>query len=211
MAIPQRNLPVLIIHGFTTNKVANLPLHYALRKADFQTYNINIPGLNTQDIRLTSELVVNRVEEIKEKTGVEQVQLVGVSMGGLIGLHYIRCRDGHQHTNKFVSLGTPYQGAPAAKLFELLPIDHEIAATQLAPNSDFMKEITEGEFESCDITSIGAVGDTLVPEPMFHLNGAENILSPHGTWPIGHYDLVLKKANHQILIDVLNSSNPVIG
>ncbi len=210
MALRERQYPVLIIHGFTTHKLSNLPLHRALRKEHFQTHNVNIPGLNTQDIRRSSELVEERVEEIKKRMGVDKVQLVGVSMGGLIGLHYIRQRGGHSSVNKFVTLGTPFQGAQLAKIFDLIPIDQEIAAKQLAPDSEFMQEILNGDFEPCDITSIGAKGDTLVPEPLFHLDGAENILSPHGTWPVGHYDLVLKKGNQKILIDVLQVTNSFI-
>jgi len=207
----QRKLPVLLIHGFTTNKLANLPLHQALRKANFQTYNVEIPGLNTQDIRKSSPLVAKRVLEIKEKNNCEQVQIVGISMGGLIGLHYLRKHDGHLHVNKFVAIGTPFKGAPTvAKILEKLPFEFQHALNQLAPRNEVINEITQGDFESVDIVSIGAEGDTLVPEPMFHLEGAKNVLSPHGTWPIGHYDLVLKKANHELLILELSSSNPLV-
>lgn len=206
----KRKLPVLLIHGFTTNKIANLPLHQALRKADFQTYNVDIPGLNTQDIRLSSPIVAERILEIKQKNDCDKVQLVGISMGGLIGLHYLRKHDGHLHVDKFVALGTPFQGTPAAKVLERLPFEFQHALNQLIPNNEVVADITEGNFEKVDITSIGAQGDTLVPEPRFHLAGAKNVLSPHGTWPIGHYDLVLKKANHELLILELASSNPLI-
>lgn len=205
-----RKLPVLLIHGFTSNKLANLPLHQALRKASFQTYNVNIPGLNTQDIRKSSPLVAERVLELKEKNSCKQVQVVGISMGGLIGLHYLRKHQGHQHVNKFVALGTPFKGAPVASVLDKLPFEFEHALNQLAPRNEVLNEITQGNFENADITSIGATGDTLVPEPMFHLAGAKNVLSPHGTWPIGHYDLVLKKANHELLIAELDSTNPLI-
>jgi triacylglycerol lipase len=206
----ERKFPVLLIHGFTTSKLANLPLHQALRKAKFQTYNVDIPGLNTQDIRLSSPLVAERVLEIKEKNSCEHIQMVGVSMGGLIGLHYLRKHQGHFHINKFVALGTPFQGVRLAKILDKLPFEFQHALNQLAPSNDVINEITQGEFETVDISSIGAVGDTLVPEPVFHLENAKNILSPHGTWPIGHYDLVLKKANHALLISELDSTNPII-
>lgn len=207
---PQRKYPVLLIHGFTTNKIANLPLHQALRKAGFQTYNVDIPGLNTQDIRKSSPIVADKVLEIKQKNNCEKIQMIGISMGGLIALHYLRKHEGHLHVNKFVALGTPFQGTPAAKLLEHLPFEFEHALNQLIPNNNVITEITLGNFEAMDITSIGAVGDTLVPEPRFHLPGTKNVLSPHGTWPIGHYDLVLKKANHELLILELSSSNPFI-
>jgi pimeloyl-ACP methyl ester carboxylesterase len=206
----QRKYPVLLIHGFTSNKIANLPLHQALRREGFQTYNVDIPGLNTQDIRKSSPLVAAKVLEIKEKNNCDQVQLIGISIGGLIGLHYLRKHDGHLHINKFVALGTPFKGTPVGKVLDRLPLEFRNALKQLIPNNEHITEITEGNFESVDITSIGAEGDTFVPEPLFYLENAKNVLSPHGTWPIGHYDLVLKKANHELLILELDSSNPLL-
>lgn len=199
-------LPVLVIHGFTTTNLSNLPIHYSLRKAGFRTYNVHIPGLNTQDIRHSSTLVAKRVKEIKHRNGCEKILLVGISMGGLIGLHYLRKLNGHQHIEKFVALGSPFQGASFAKLLEYLPALDDHALSQMAPDSDLLREITEGDFETVNITSIGAVGDTLVPEPVFHLKEANNILSPHAMWPTGHYDLVLRPANHKLLISELENA-----
>ena len=199
-------LPVLVIHGFTTTKLANLPIHNALRKAGFHTYNVNLPGLNTQDIHLSSPLVAERVEEILQKHGLEKLLLVGISMGGLIGLHYLRQHEGHRFVKKFVALGTPFQGAPITQLLQQVPAISETAAAQMAPDSPLLKEITEGEFEPANITSIGAKGDTLVPAPRHELKGANNVLSSHGSWPMGHYDLVLRKANHRLLINELLNS-----
>lgn len=196
-------LPVLVIHGFTTTNLSNLPIHYSLRKAGFRTYNVHIPGLNTQDIRHSSTLVAKRVKEIKSKTQCEKILLVGISMGGLIGLHYLRKLHGHRHIEKFVAIGTPFQGVAFAKVLEYFPALDDHAISQMAKDSDLIKEITEGDFEPVNITSIGAVGDTLVPEPEFHLHGATNILSEHAIWPTGHYDLVLRPANHQLLINEL--------
>jgi triacylglycerol esterase/lipase EstA (alpha/beta hydrolase family) len=203
--MPNTDLPVLVIHGFTTKKIANLPIHHSLRKADFQTYNVDIPGFNTQDIRLTGPLIAERVLEIKEKHQCEKILLVGVSMGGLIGLYYLRRLEGYKHIKKFVALGSPFEGAPIAEMLEMLPPLKDHAVTQMAADSDLLLEITHGDFEHVDITSIGAVGDTLVPQPMFHLEGAKNILSKNAMWPTGHYDLVLRPANHKLLIKELRN------
>lgn len=198
-------LPVLLIHGFTTTKLANLPVHNALRKAGFHTYNVTLPGLNTQDIRQSSPLVAERVQEILEKHAIRKLLLVGISMGGLIGLHYLRKHQGHKHVHKFVSLGAPFQGAPVADILRHLPNINETAAVQMAPGSNLLEEITQGEFEHVSITSLGIKGDTLVPDPLHELAGARNIVSPNGIWPMGHYDLVLRKANHQLLITELEN------
>ena len=161
------SLPVLVIHGFTTTNLSNLPIHYSLRKAGFRTYNVHLPGLNTQDIRHSSTLVAKRVKEIKQKHDCEKILLVGVSMGGIIGLHYLRKLNGHKHIEKFVALGSPFHGVEFAKFLEYFPALDDHAISQMASDSDLIKEITEGEFEQVNITSIGAVGDTMVPEPVF--------------------------------------------
>jgi len=51
------------------------------------------------------------IEEIKKSAGVDKVNIVAHSMGGLITRYYIQNYGGYESVNKVVTLGTPHEGA----------------------------------------------------------------------------------------------------
>ena len=101
-----QSLPTLVVHGYLTPPLANLPVHLALRTRGIRSRDVPIPGLNTQDIARSAAIVAEEVERVLARTRAEAVDLVGVSMGGMIAAHYVRCLGGHARVRRTVTLGT---------------------------------------------------------------------------------------------------------
>ncbi|OUS24794.1 hypothetical protein A9Q99_23665 [Gammaproteobacteria bacterium 45_16_T64] len=206
--------PTLIIHGFLAHKITNLPLHLGLRQQGFRTYNVPIPALNTQPIDESSQVVAERVEEVLADTGASKVNIIGVSLGGVIALHYLRCCDGGDRINKLITLGSPLRGAPASQAIRGLPFVGDVAA-QLAPDSALMADMHARDINSNaqkgsteQLISIYSEGDILVPKDRSDIEGATLLKSPYGRWPIGHYQLAADPRNIQFVIEQLKAPHP---
>jgi pimeloyl-ACP methyl ester carboxylesterase len=64
-----------------------------------------------RDIGLTSSLLDEKIESIKQQTGSTKVDIVAHSMGGLVARNYIADASKALKINKLVTLGTPALGA----------------------------------------------------------------------------------------------------
>ena len=64
-----------------------------------------------KDISLTALLLDQKINEIKNQTGSEKVDVVSHSMGGLVARNYIADANRAQNVRKLFTLGTPHLGA----------------------------------------------------------------------------------------------------
>ncbi len=69
-----------------------------------------------QDNRVTAELLKNKINEIKQRTGAEKVDIISHSMGGLIARYYIESDLYQNDVDQIIFIGTPHRGAPKAYL-----------------------------------------------------------------------------------------------
>ncbi|MGW6687574.1 esterase/lipase family protein [Streptomyces sp. NPDC054961] len=131
--------PVLLLHGFTDNRSVFVLLRRALEaggRRQVETYNYS-PF--TLDLRVTARRLAERVEELCERTGQERVDLVGHSLGGLIGRYYVQRLGGDARVRTLVTLGTPHSGTGVAPFMDAHPLvrqmrrDSEVMAELRAP------------------------------------------------------------------------------
>ena len=98
--------------------------------------------INVGDIRDSAGLIARKVESIVAQTGIARVDIVGHSMGGLVGLDYLKRLGGRHRVRRLVMLGTPTQGTWSA-LFGLVTAPLGLASLQLLPGSPFLRELAE--------------------------------------------------------------------
>uniref|UniRef100_UPI00366FF632 esterase/lipase family protein n=2 Tax=Bacillati TaxID=1783272 RepID=UPI00366FF632 len=102
--------PVVLLHGFIDNR----SVFVLLRRSLAQHGRQQIESLNysplTCDIRAAAELLGRHIEEICERTGARQVDVVGHSLGGLIARYYVQRLGGDTRVRTLVTLGTPHSG-----------------------------------------------------------------------------------------------------
>ncbi|GAA3973091.1 alpha/beta fold hydrolase [Streptomyces sp. NBC_01352] len=129
--------PVVLLHGFIDNR----SVFVLLRRSLAQHGRQQIESLNysplTCDIRTAAELLGRHIEEICERTGSEQVDIVGHSLGGLIGRYYVQRLGGDLRVRTLVTLGTPHSGTRVVPLANAHPI-----VRQMRPGSQLLEELT---------------------------------------------------------------------
>ena len=64
-----------------------------------------------RDLSETSQLLDQKIQQIKEQTGSDKVDIISHSMGGLVARNYIADTTRAQNVRKLFALGTPHLGA----------------------------------------------------------------------------------------------------
>ena len=130
--------PVVLLHGFIDNRSVFVMLRRSLAQHGRQQIeSLNYSPL-TCDIRTAAELLGRHVEEICERTGRHEVDIVGHSLGGLIARYYVQCLGGDVRVRTLVTLGTPHSGTRVAPLMNAHPI-----VRQMRPGSDVLEELRQ--------------------------------------------------------------------
>lgn len=192
--------PVLLIHGYlaTRGSLHLLEQHLASRGLVVMSYSLG--PINVGDIRDSAGLIARKVESIVAQTGIARVDIVGHSMGGLVGLDYLKRLGGRHRVRRLVMLGTPTQGTWSA-LLGLLTAPLGLASLQLLPGSPFLRELSERPLPAgADVVSIGAVRDWLAPLASTVLDGVRHI-----ALPTGHSGLLVDAEVAQVVVDILRS------
>jgi pimeloyl-ACP methyl ester carboxylesterase len=203
--VPAGQPPVLLIHGYlaTRGSLHLLERHLTARGLVVMSYPLGLVHLG--DIRDSAGLIARKVESIIAQTDVTRVDIVGHSMGGLVGLDYLKRLGGRHRVRRLVMLGTPTQGTWSA-LFGLVTAPLGLASLQLLPGSPFLRELGERPLpRDADVVSIGAVRDWLAPLASTVLDGVRHI-----SLPTGHSGLLVDSEVADLIADLL-LENPSPG
>lgn len=129
--------PVVLLHGFIDNRSVFVLLRRSLAQhGRQQVESLNYSPL-TCDIRTAAELLARHIEEICERSGSLEVDIVGHSLGGLIARYYVQRLGGDLRVRTLVTLGTPHSGTRVAPLANAHPI-----VRQMRPGSGVLEELT---------------------------------------------------------------------
>ncbi|GAA2249447.1 alpha/beta fold hydrolase [Streptomyces amakusaensis] len=128
--------PVVMLHGFADNRSVFVLLRRSLSRHGWRHLEcLNYSPL-TYDIRAAAGLLGRHLEEIGERTGSREVDIVGHSLGGLIARYYIQCLGGDLRVRTLVTLGTPHSGTTVAPLASAHPV-----VRQMRPDSAVIEEL----------------------------------------------------------------------
>ena len=186
---PDRHPPVLLIHGFMGTRGSMFVLEQRLIRDGFNVISFNLGPLNVRDIRSSALLIHRKVQTILSQTSQKKIDIVGHSMGGLIGLYYVKRLGGHAQVRRMVQLGTPNRGTWTALLGVATLGLLSSSSWQLLPGSPFLTELHAGSLpNSVEFFSIAAERDWVCPPEMTQLEGAHTI-----TVPLGHSSLVVSE------------------
>lgn len=128
-------LPVLFIHGVLHNPSAFVWIKQRLALAGWEAFDeINLYTTRDTVASMASQ-VAFRVEQLKKKHGVDQVDAVAHSLGGIVARYYLQFLGGDGNIRQLVTLGTPHRGTP----WSLLSPWRHIRA--LHPRSQLMQRL----------------------------------------------------------------------
>jgi pimeloyl-ACP methyl ester carboxylesterase len=167
--------PVLLIHGYLATRGSLHLLERNLARRGHVVMSYKLGPINLGDIRDSAGLIARKVESIVAQTGVTEVDVVGHSMGGLVGLYYLKRLGGRHRVRRLVLMGTPTRGTWSA-IFGLVTAPLGLASLQLLPGSPFLRELAEMPLpEGVEVISIGAERDWLAPLGSTVLQGVRHI------------------------------------
>src|SRR5215510_10157312 len=110
----------------------------------FVVVSFNIGTLNVRDIRRSAFLIHRKIERILAQTPFAKIDIIGHSMGGLIGLYYVKKLGGHARVRRLVMMGTPVRGTWAALAGVVTLGLWSTSSWQLLPRSRFLDELAQG-------------------------------------------------------------------
>ncbi|MEW1643224.1 MULTISPECIES: alpha/beta fold hydrolase [unclassified Streptomyces] len=164
--------PVVLLHGFIDNRSVFVLLRRSLAQHGHrQVESLNYSPL-TCDIRAAAELLGRHVEEICERTGSREVDIVGHSLGGLIARYYVQRLGGDLRVRTLVTLGTPHSGTAVVPLANAHPI-----VRQMRPGSPVIEELTRPA-PGCRTRFVGFWSDL------------DHLMEPLETACVDHPDLI---------------------
>ena len=89
---------------------------------------------------------------ILEKYGLEkELDILGFSMGGIIGRYWIQEFNGYKRTRRFISIGSPHKGTLIAQLVPKYPFR---GISEMKINSKFLRVMANNDFFLDDIECI---------------------------------------------------------
>lgn len=191
--------PVLIIHGFLGTRGSMYMLERRLVADGFVCVSFNLGTLNVRDIRRSAFLIHRKIERILAQTPSQKIDIIGHSMGGLIGLYYVKKLGGHARVRKLIMMGTPVRGTWAALAGVLTLGLWSTSSWQLLPRSRFLDELAQGPIPpGVEVSTIAAVRDWVVPLASTRLPGATTM-----TVPLGHSSLVVSEEVYRRVVNTL--------
>lgn len=184
-----QKIPVLLVPGYAEPSWYFMyGLYKDIKKAGYPVEGINLFP-NFASAAEQAAKVKQRVEEIKQRLGVNKVNLVVHSFGGLISRYYIQNLGGTDSVKNLVTITTPHLGTYAAYA------GPGSSANEMRPESDFLKTLNANGFayEPVKYTSIWTNTDEIVLPP-------KNAIMPESTvhyvpWT-GHLTVMFSKRTY---------------
>jgi pimeloyl-ACP methyl ester carboxylesterase len=196
---PSEAPPVLLIHGFLGTRGSMYLLERRLVEDGFVVVSFNIGTLNVRDIRRSAFLIHRKIERVLAQTPWQKIDIVGHSMGGLIGLYYAKKLGGHTRVRKLVMMGTPINGTWVALAGIATLGLWSTSSWQLLPRSRFLDELAQGPMPpGVELHSLSAARDWVVPLQRTRVTGAQTT-----TVPLGHSSLVVAEDVYRRLSAIL--------
>jgi len=191
--------PVLIIHGFLGTRGSMYMLERRLVADGFVCVSFNLGTFNVRDIRRSAFLIHRKIERILAQTPSQKIDIIGHSMGGLIGLYYVKKLGGHARVRKLILMGTPLRGTWAALAGVVTLGLWSTSSWQLLPRSRFLDELAQGAIPpGVEVSTIAAARDWVVPLSTTRMPGVNAM-----TVPLGHSSLVVSEEVYRRVVNTL--------
>lgn len=196
--------PILVVHGYAMNRASFLPLAWRLRSAGLGP----IFGFEYWTLGRTAAAARRLgwfIDEVRAATGASQVDIVGHSMGGVVGRYYVALAGGDGIVANLITIGSPHMGTEISKVGIGSP------TRELVFGSAMLTRLAAAPLPSrTRITVVWSRGDALVPGGRQRaVPGAEVLMFPD----LGHVALLASRRVAGALIERLSApaAAPAVG
>ena len=142
--------PIILIHGlWNTSSIFSL----ISSKLDEKEVEYFAPTLNHAFGMTSIVELTNLMDQlIVEKYGLEQeIDILGFSMGGIIGRYWINKFNGHKRTKRFMTIGSPHNGTLTSQLVPKYPFR---GISEMKINSSLLRDLANYDYFLNDIDCI---------------------------------------------------------
>lgn len=166
--------PIILIHGlWNTSSIFSL----ISSKLDEKEVEYFAPTLNHAFGMTSIVELTNLMDQlIVEKYGLEQeIDILGFSMGGIIGRYWINKFNGHKRTKRFITIGSPHNGTLTSQLVPKYPFR---GISEMKINSSLLRDLANYDYflNGIDCISFFTYWDLMVfPGWRANLNVGEKI------------------------------------
>ncbi len=142
--------PIILIHGlWNTSRIFS----FISSKLDEKEVEYFAPTLNHAFGMTSIVELTNLIDQlIVEKYGLEQeIDILGFSMGGIIGRYWINKFNGHKRTKRFITIGSPHNGTLTSQLVPKYPFR---GISEMKINSSLLRDLANYDYFLNDIDCI---------------------------------------------------------
>jgi pimeloyl-ACP methyl ester carboxylesterase len=191
--------PIIVVHGYAQNRANFLPLACRLSRAGLGP----IVGFEYWTLGRTAAAARQLgwfIDEVRAATGAAEVDVIGHSMGGVVGRYYVQLAGGDRVVKNLVTLGSPHTGT------EISAIGLGHPTRELVLGSALLTRLAAAPPPvHTRVTVVWSRGDALVPGArQLAFPGAEVIVYPD----LGHVALLVSRRVARALIARLSETGP---
>ncbi|MDJ1182476.1 lipase family alpha/beta hydrolase [Roseofilum casamattae] len=166
--------PVLLIHGIFRKAYVFDKMARFLDDRGWEVHRFNVVP-NTSVVGL-DRLALQIKDYVDTHFSPEQpIDLVGLSMGGLVSRYYLQRLGGIERVQRFITIASPHHGTYLAYF---LPF---IGCVQMRPGSNFLKDLNQDaqQLDRLQFTSIRTDYDfVIIPANSSHMPVGRNLKIP---------------------------------
>ena len=142
--------PIILIHGlWNTSSIFS----FITSKLDEQGLDYFAPTLNHYFGMTSIVELTNLMDQlILERYGLQQeIDVLGFSMGGVIGRYWINKFNGYKRTKRFITIGSPHNGTLTSQLVPKYPFR---GISEMKINSSLLRDLANYDYFLNDIDCI---------------------------------------------------------
>jgi hypothetical protein len=149
--------PIILLHGYAMNRANFVPLAYRLARAElgpifgFEYWTLGRVAAGARQLGWF-------IDEVREATGAAEVDIVGHSMGGVVGRYYVSLAGGDAYVRNLITIGSPHAGTSVSRLGVGHPAKELVLGSQLVARLSSAPQPRHTK-----VTLIWSRADALVP------------------------------------------------
>lgn len=199
--------PIVLVHGFLGTRGTMMPLTRRFQADGRVVFTYHHGTFQLGSLASTAETLRSHIRSIVESLGVDRVDVVGFSMGGLVALHALKFTDVGERVRRLVMMGAPVRGtwlslAGVATVGLISP-----SVWQVIPYSRFLRQLHEAPLPAgVRIRQIHAEQDAFcpLPGPFPGVDAARDYI----VLPGGHSSLVMAQPFYARAREFLDEDDP---
>ena len=130
--------PIILIHGLWNTSSIFSSITSKLDDVGIEYYAPTLKHSFGMTSIVDLTILLNNL--ILEKYGFEkEIDILGFSMGGIIGRYWIKKFNGYRRTRRFISVGSPHNGTLVAQLVPKYPFK---GISEMKLNSSLLRELS---------------------------------------------------------------------